>query len=284
MPEGDTIFRAARTLNLALAGRVVTRFDSVFPALTRVDTDAPLAGRTVDRVWAQGKHLLIAFSGGLTLRTHMRMNGSWHVYRPGERWQRPGADMRIVIETDAFVAVAFQVPVAEFLTETALPRSRTLNTLGPDLLDDAFDEADALRRLRDRHDVPLGEALLDQRAIAGIGNVYKSETCFLAGVNPFTAVAALDDEQLRQVLTVARRLMVVNVRPGARGGIVTYRGLRPAGHSDPGAQHWVYGRRGRPCRRCGAPIRARKQGVDARTTYWCERCQGAQTKTMTNAD
>ena len=140
MPEGDTIFRAARTLNLALAGRVVTRFDSVFPALTRVDTDAPLAGRTVDRVWAQGKHLLIGFSGGLTLRTHMRMNGSWHVYRPGERWQRPGADMRIVIETDAFVAVAFQVPVAEFLTETALPRSRTLTTLGPDLLDDAFDE------------------------------------------------------------------------------------------------------------------------------------------------
>lgn len=193
--------------------------------------------------------------------------------------------MRIVIETDAFVAVAFQVPVAEFLTEAALPRSRTLTMLGPDLLDESYDEADALRRLRERNAVPLGEALLDQRAVAGIGNVYKSETCFVAGVNPFTAVSALNDEQLRHVLIVARRLMTMNVRPGARGGIVTYRSLRPAGYSDPGAQHWVYGRRGLPCRRCGAPIRARKQGVDARTTYWCERCQGSSSPhALTNAD
>ena len=276
MPEGDAIFRTARTLNLVLAGRVVTRFDSVFPALTRVDVDAPLVGRTVERAWAQGKHLLIGFSGGLSLRTHMRMSGSWHVYRPGERWQRSRADMRIAIETDAFVAVAFLVPVAEFLTDGALPRARALRTLGPDLLGDAFDEAAAVASLRARNALPLGEALLDQRAVAGIGNIYKSETCFVAGVNPFAPVSALDDEQIRHLLTVARRLMTINVSPRARSGIVTYRGLRPDGHSDPGARHWVYGRRGLPCRRCGSPVLARKQGLDARTTYWCEECQGSR--------
>ena len=180
MPEGDTIFRAARTLNLALAGRVVTRFEAVFPALTRVDADAPVVGRTVNRAWAQGKHLLIGFSGGLVLRTHMRMNGSWHVYRPGERWQRPGADMRIVIETDAFVAVAFQVPVAEFLTEAALPGSRTLQYARTRSTRRVIRRADALRRLRERA-MPLGEALLDQRAVAGIGNVYKSRDVLRGG-------------------------------------------------------------------------------------------------------
>lgn len=273
MPEGDAIFRTARTLNLALAGRVVTGFESVFPALTRIDTDTPLVGRTVDRAWAQGKHVLIGFSGGLSLRTHMRMSGSWHVYRPGERWQRPGYDKRIVIETDAFVAVAFLVPVAEFITDQALRRARALRTLGPDLLGEEFDEAAAVASLRAHDPLPLGEALLDQRAVAGIGNIYKSETCFVARVNPFAPVSALDDDQIRHVLTVARRLMKMNVGPRAHSGIVTYRGLRPGGHPDPGARHWVYGRRGLPCRRCGSPVRAVKQGLDARTTYWCERCQ-----------
>jgi endonuclease-8 len=273
MPEGDAIFRTARTLDLALAGRVVTGFTSVFPALTRIDTDAPLVGRAVDRVWAQGKHVLIGFSGGLSLRTHMRMSGSWHVYRPGERWQRPGHDMRIVIETDAFVAVAFLVPVAEFITDHALGRAPALRSLGPDLLGDEFDEATAVARLRADDALPLGEALLDQRAVAGIGNIYKSETCFVARVNPFTPVSALDDEQIRHVLTVARRLMKMNVDPRAPNGIVTYRGLRPDRQADPGGRHWVYGRRGLPCRRCGSPVRSGKQGLDARTTYWCEQCQ-----------
>ncbi len=145
MPEGDTIYRAAHTLDRALARRVVTRFDSVLPALTRIDEDAPIAGRTVQRVWSQGKHLLIAFSGDLVLRTHMRMNGSWHIYRPGERWQRSRHQARLVIETDAFVAVAFNVPVAEFYTARELVREPALRDLGPDLLSDAFDE-DAARR------------------------------------------------------------------------------------------------------------------------------------------
>src|SRR5687767_4853636 len=127
MPEGDTIFRAARAMHRALAGGVVTRFESVFPKLTRVDVDRPLAGRTIASVTARGKHLLIAFSGDLTLRTHMRMHGSWHLYRPGERWRRPHRDMRVVIETAAAVAVAFNVPIAEWLTSRDLARHEELN-------------------------------------------------------------------------------------------------------------------------------------------------------------
>src|SRR5215212_1158470 len=134
MPEGDTIFRAARTLHRALAGKVVTRFDSVFPALTRVADDRPIVGRLIASVTARGKHLLMAFSGDLTLHTHMRMNGSWHIYRPGEKWQRPLRDMRLVVGTADFVAVGFNVPVAALLTFEQLARQPELRALGPDLL------------------------------------------------------------------------------------------------------------------------------------------------------
>ena len=147
MPEGDTIFRAARTLNQALAGRTVTRFDSVFSHLTRVDDTAPLRGRTIERVDARGKHLLIWFSGDLVLRTHMRMHGSWHIYRPGERWQRPHADMRIVIATPEYEAVAFSVPVAELTTARDLERTAAMRDLGPDILVDEFDMAEVVRRI-----------------------------------------------------------------------------------------------------------------------------------------
>src|SRR6185503_16564729 len=138
--------RAARTLDRALAGRPVTRFETVLPALARVHEDAPVTGRTVESVAAAGKHLLLRLSGGLVLRTHMRMSGSWHLYRPGERWQRPRSAMRVVFETPEFVAVGFDVPVAEFLREQDLPRQRDLGALGPDLLGDTFDEAEALAR------------------------------------------------------------------------------------------------------------------------------------------
>ncbi|HXT30091.1 MAG TPA: DNA-formamidopyrimidine glycosylase family protein, partial [Vicinamibacterales bacterium] len=174
MPEGDTIFRAARTLNRALAGREILRFESVFPALTRIHEDTPVTGRTIESVTAAGKHVLMRFSGDLVLRTHMRMNGSWHVYRPGERWLRPRRDMRIVIGTDAFDAVGFNVPVAEFLRGAALGRQEDLRKMGPDLLGESFDEADALQRLRARATTEIADALLNQRVVAGIGNVYKS--------------------------------------------------------------------------------------------------------------
>jgi endonuclease-8 len=272
MPEGDTIFRAARTLHQALAGRTVTRFESMLPQLTRVDDDAPLAGRRVERVWSHGKHLLIAFSGDLVLRTHMRMNGSWHIYRPGERWQRPRRDMRVVIETDAFVVVAFSVPVAEFSTEKGA--ARQLRPLGPDLLAAEFDAKEAAIRLRRAAATALADALLDQRLVSGAGNVYKSEVCFLCGLDPFARVGDLPDDQIDAVVRTARAVMLANTAPGSGAGIETYRGLRrTTGRANPAERLWVYGRRGRPCRRCGTPIRSRKQGPDARTTYWCPVCQ-----------
>jgi endonuclease-8 len=273
VPEGDTLFRAARTLHAALAGRTVTRFASVFPALTRVDEDAPLAGRTVEKVDAAGKHLLMHFSDALVLRTHMRMSGSWHLYRPGEPWRRPARDQRIRVETDAFVAVAFNVPVAEFLQGRALARQRDLRALGPDLLGATFDADEAVARLRALN-AAVEVALLDQRAVAGIGNIYKSETLFAARVHPLTPVAVLSDDQLRRILEHARKLMHANVRLGSPAMIVTHPGLRTtSGQADAAEALWVYGRAGRPCRRCGTPIVRAKTGPHVRSTYWCPRCQ-----------
>ena len=280
MPEGDSIFRAARTLHRALAGQTITRFQSVLPQLTRVDDDRPLVGQNIERVESRGKHLLIWFSSGLVLRTHMRMHGSWHIYRPGERWQRPRDEMRIVLGTAAFDAVAFNVPVAELGSADQIEREEVLRDLGPDPLSDAFDAEDAIARLRSRGDMEIADALLDQSAIAGIGNVYKSEVLFAGRVNPFTRVADLPVERLRALIEIAVKFMRANVNESARGGIVTYTGLRrTTGRMDPGASSWVYGREGQPCRRCGTRISRRKQGPHARSTYWCERCQGASTRT-----
>ncbi len=274
MPEGDTIFRAARTLHRALAGRTVSRFESVFPALTRIDSDTPIAGRLVERVEARGKHLLMSFSGGLQLRTHMRMNGSWHVYRPGERWQRPHRDMRIVVETDQFHAVAFNVPVAEFATGAAMERTRPLRDLGPDPLAADFDASEATARIMSRAGMEIADALLDQSAIAGIGNVYKSEVLFAGRVNPFARVDTLDRQVVERLVAAAVRFMRANVAERAPAAIETYRGLRrTTGRSDPGGRLWVYARGGKPCRRCGTAIVRRAQGPHARATYWCPQCQ-----------
>ena len=212
MPEGDTIARAASALQRALAGRTVTAFATGLAPLARVDDDTPLAGRTIDACRAVGKHLLMVFSGGLILRTHMRMHGSWHLYRPGERWQRPARAARIRIDTDAWVAVAFDVPVAEFLREEDLHRHRPLATLGPDLADPAFDRAEALARLDAGGDRAIGDALLDQRLVAGVGNVLRSETLFVAGVHPETPVARLDEGSRARVLEVAAELLQRNAR------------------------------------------------------------------------
>jgi endonuclease-8 len=275
MPEGDTIFRAARTLHRALAGRVVTRFESVYPQLTRVQDDTPITGRIVDRVTARGKHCLLYFSGDLILRTHMRMSGSWHLYRPGEPWQRPARDLRILVATDAFLAVGFSIPVVEFETVRTIERQEALGQLGPDLLAPEVDEAAVVARWRRRAHLEIAEALLDQRAAAGIGNVYKSELLFLCGVPPFAAVREVTDGQLACLVATARRLLRANVADTSPGAIVTYAGLRrTTGRANPADRLWVYGRAGEPCRRCAAPIQSRKQGKDARTTYWCPQCQG----------
>jgi endonuclease VIII len=251
VPEGDTIFRTARTLHRALAGRTITSFTSVFPALTRIDHDTPLRGRVIESVTPRGKHLLMSFSGGLVLRTHMRMHGSWHIYRSGERWMRPHHDMRIVIATDEFEAVAFDVPVAEFMTDRDVERRPTLKDLGPDVMVDVFDLDEAVRRIEARPETEIADALLDQQAVAGIGNIFKSESLFRARINPFVRVRDLTSEDIGRAVTMARKLMRSEPRPELR----------------------VYMRGGQPCRRCGTRIARRKQGPDARSTYWCEKCQ-----------
>ncbi len=273
MPEGDTIFNTARTLNRALAGRLVTRFESVFPKLTRVHDDHPITGRSVESVTSLGKHVLMTFSGDLTLRTHMRMSGSWHIYRIGERWRQPARNMRIVVSTDTFVAVAFNVPVAEFLTARDLARHAVLRALGPDLAGTEFDRDEVMRRIRMRGRDAIGDVLLDQRVVSGAGNVLKSEILFVSGIDPFTAAADLPDAALGRLLDVARKLLAMNTsNPGT--SLNRARGRHTTGSLDQDAKLFVYGRGGKPCRRCGTAIAAKKTGVDARLTYWCPSCQG----------
>lgn len=272
MPEGDTVFRAARAMHRALAGQLVTRFESVYPALTRVADDHPIVGRTIESVSAQGKHLLIAFSGDLVLRTHLRMNGSWHLYRHGVRWQRPPGDMRVLVGTADVLAIGFNVPVAEFLSSRQLARHPQLRALGPDLLQDPFDRGEVLRRMRARAGDPIGDVLLDQRVAAGIGNEFKSEILFLAGIEPFTPVARLTDDDLERIVTISREQLAANVMPRSKT-LSPALGRRTTRSLDPSAKLWVYGRGGQACRRCGAVVQGKKTGVDARLTYWCPQCQ-----------
>lgn len=268
MPEGDTIYRAAKTLHGALAGHTVTRFETVLAPLARVDDQQPIAGRTIERVTSAGKHLIIDFSGGLHLRTHMRMSGSWHIYRPNERWHRPRREMRVVISTQAFVAVGFNIPVAEFLDDPGLVRQADLRKIGPDFLDDGFDEKEAFRRIREREDAEMANVLLNQRVVAGVGNVYKSESLFLCGVHPFAKVRDLQDTSIERIIETNRKLLLYNVDEARSGRETT-------GSMDRKQKLWVYNRGGDPCRRCGTAIEYAKQGPDARGTYWCPLCQPA---------
>jgi endonuclease-8 len=303
MPEGDTIFRAARTLHRALAGHLVTRFETAYAPLARVHDDTPITGRTIEAVEAHGKHMVMRFSGDVTgsdaslsraasggplsarlqfadagrvggawrgplaLRTHMRMHGSWHIYRPGERWQRPPREMRVLVATADFVAVGFNVPDAAFEAHGDVGTRDPIARLGPDLLAPDFDAAEAVRRLQARGDLTIAEALLDQRALAGIGNVFKSEVLFEGGVAPFATVATIAEDRLATLVAIARRQLAANVR--SAGG----HGRRTTGRLAPAEGLWVYGRGGRPCRRCGTPIAFAKQGIGARPTYWCPTCQ-----------
>jgi endonuclease VIII len=271
MPEGDTIFRTAQALHRHLAGRVVTRFQSVFPALTRIDDNRPVAGRSVERVISRGKHILMTFSGDLVLHTHMRMHGSWHGYPPGARWRLPVRDMRVLVGTADFVAVGFNVPVAELLTSRELLRHQALRALGPDLLDESLDLETAAQRLYAEGRRAIADVLLNQHVVAGIGNVFKSEVLFVAGTYPFTPASDLSDTDLIRIMGIARDLLHAN--KSDRGRLTSSRSRRTRDSLDPGASLWVYGRGRKPCRRCGTPIQSKKTGPDARTTYWCPRCQ-----------
>ena len=275
MPEGDTIFRTARSLGRALGGKPVTVFRSTYPLLTRFNDDTPLAGQTVERVEARGKWLLIRFSGGGTLATHMLMSGSWHIYRHGERWQQPRFNMRIVIENSEYIAVGFRVPVAEMHTAQSLARQTRIPCEQIDVLSAEFNAAEAERRVQAHGGEEIADVLLHQEVLAGVGNVFKSEICFVTGINPFCKVSALRQDQLQASIAAAQRLVRANVLEDSGDTIVTYGGRkrRTTHESDPGASLWVYGRNGEPCRRCGEPIRRRIQGPDARVTFWCARCQ-----------
>ena len=250
MPEGDTIFRAARALDQALAGKALVRFEA--PRL-RFNPFPP--GTVVEGAEATGKHCLVRFDDGRVLHTHMRMTGSWHLYRPGERWRKKPAAMRALVEVADWVAVCFAAPVVE------LSDAPPVDHLGPDLCRPDADLDEAVRRMGELSPAgrTIGEALLDQRVAAGIGNIYKNEACFACGIDPFTPAGELDDDQRRRLLETASRQLRASLGTSERA----FDGRGPS----------VYGRRDRPCRRCGATIRWAAQGDQRRGTYWCPTCQ-----------
>ena len=408
MPEGDTIYRAARALAKALVGRVVTGFETNLAPIARVNDDSPVVGRVVERVESRGKWCLIFFSGDLILVTHMLMSGSWHIYRPREKWWMGRSRMRVAIRvgvesakaklasdeqravsdeldlTDAgeggaagemrgslhsalrapvemtadggrapvevtardkqrqeqgpqqipfgndnqerqkqkqiplrqaqgrlfgndnqagqeqkqigfgsdnqrdggdggYEAVAFNVPIVEFHTARSLERSGQVPKLGPDLFSGEFTVAGGVARMEaygvEHPEAEVGVVLLNQRVLAGLGNVYKSEVAFAAGVNPFRQMGTVTGREREQMVEFAVRWMKANVNDGSGSstggdGIVTYAGNRRTTHSSNRADRlWVYGRQGQECRRCGATVMMRKQGEQARSTYWCPGCQ-----------
>ncbi len=272
MPEGDTIYRAARALRGVLAGKVVTGFETGLAGLARVDDDAPVVGRVVERVESRGKWLLIYFSGDLILVTHMLMSGSWHLYRSGERWRMGRAKMRVVIRVEGWEAVAFNVPIAEFHTARSLERSSEVPKLGPDVLGAEFTVEGGVGRLAayavERPEAEVGVVLLNQRVLAGLGNVFKSEVAFAAGVNPFRAMRTVTPKEMEALVDFAVRYMRANVSEVVADG-----GRRTIAALDREERLWVYRREGEECRRCGAVVMMRRQGVQARSTYWCPVCQ-----------
>jgi endonuclease VIII len=281
MPEGDTIFRTARSLGRALEGRPITGFHSNYPLLTRFHDDTPITGQTVEQVEARGKWLLIFFSGGGILATHMLMSGAWHIYLPGERWQQPWRNMRIVLENSDCQAVGFRVPVAHMHTARTLERDRRIPFPSRDVLRSEFDAAGAVARIQACAGEEIADVLLHQEVLAGVGNEFKSEICFDCGVNPFAHVAALSEGQIARLMATAQRMVAANVIEDSEATTLTYRGRgrRTTHASNPGERVWVYGRAGEACRHCGAPIEQRRQGPDARVTFWCPLCQPLPTGT-----
>jgi endonuclease VIII len=250
MAEGDTILRAARRLEAAVGGQelsVRARGRARAAGLERVD------GRRLERVEAHGKHLLLHF-GDLVLHSHLGMSGSWHTYSRGARWRKPASAAWVTLAGPEVEAVQFGGPTLRLLSATQLRSDPTLSHLGPDILAPGFDPQTVRTRFQSAPESALGEALLDQRLIAGIGNIFKSEACFAARVSPWRKISELTDDEVEQVLEAGRRLMQESVDQG-----------RPS--------RAVYHRTGQPCPACGTPISARGQGDANRRTYWCPRCQ-----------
>ena len=259
MPEGDTVWLAGRRLHAALAGQRLIRTDFRVPQHASAD----LAGGVVREVVSRGKHLLTRIDDDLTLHTHFRMDGTWHLYRPGDRWRGgPDWQVRVVLATDQWQAVGYRLPVVELLARG--DEDRAVGHLGPDLLGPDWDRDEALRRLSAAPDREIGVALIDQRNLAGIGNLYKAESLFLARLSPWRPVREVAD--LAAVVEQARRLLTINREHPSQ---VT------TGVNRRGQEHWVFERVGKPCRRCRTAVTVARQGVPPfdRLTYWCPTCQ-----------
>jgi endonuclease-8 len=257
MPEGDTIHYAANRIRPVLQGRVPDEIRTPHPRFGRDRWPERLRDRTVEAVEAHGKHLFLRFEGDLTIHSHLRMTGSWRVHPVGTRWGRSPRRAWLVLHAQDTDVVQFDGPVLELLTETRRRFDLRLSALGPDIVKDDFDEDAVLRRLR--QDDPtrgIGDALLDQRTVAGIGNLWKAEACWLAEVDPWRPSATVSDDEVRRMLRATRPLMQQSAQDGNQT-----------------RHRHVYGRSGRRCPRCGERILGRGQGDDNRTTYWCPGCQ-----------
>jgi endonuclease VIII len=258
VPEGDTVWRSALQLDRALTGSTLLETDFRVPALATLD----LAGRQVESTTARGKHLLTRIGTAHTLHTHLKMEGSWHLYKPGSRWRRPAHEARVVLRTEEWTAVGFALGVVEVLPRDA--EDTVVGHLGPDLLGPDWDEDEALRRLLADPARPVADALLDQRNLAGIGNLYKNELCFLAGTHPRLPVSEVLD--LPRLVRRAKSALEANKQRVEQ---------TMTGDLRRGRQTWVYRRDRQPCRRCGTRIRVDMQGPEGqqRATYWCPACQ-----------
>jgi endonuclease-8 len=268
MPEGDTIHHAAKRVGAALVGSDIRSIETPQPRHGKDRWPERLAGRGVRSVDAHGKHLFVRFDNGLTLHSHLRMGGAWGVYPRGGRWHRPARRAWLVIRTDDHEVVQFDGPVLELMTDGRTRFDSRLAALGPDLLHDEFDEGAYLRRLRDDDQTrQVGDALLDQRILAGIGNIWKNEGCFIAGIDPWRRLRDLSDDEALEIVRGIRPLMKISAERGGR--VTTYEGDARRNEW----RTWVHERAGMPCRRCRTTIRSRGQGDDNRTTFWCPTCE-----------
>ena len=262
MPEGDAVYRFAVRVGAALTGKTITAARAQGPG--PVPQVHRIIGATCTGTRAQGKNLIISFDNGLALRGHLRMYGTWHIYAPGEAWTKPAREARLVLETEDVVVVNFSAPVIEMLEERALAFHRPIASLGPNLLDADFDTDEALRRFRDTAiaNTTVGDAIMDQQLIAGVGNIWKHETLFRCGLNPWRCVGELNDEALRIIVTTARNLLLASTGQ-----------LFEQGRKVPRPSMFVYMRASLPCRKCFTRIRSAPQGRDIRSTAWCPACQ-----------
>lgn len=263
MPEGHILHHAARRIGSVLTGRTIERVEARGPHLRVARAEERLTGAQVTGVEARGKHLLIYTDRDITVHSHLRMDGAWHLYRVGEPWRKPTRRAWIAIESNGWVAVNFDGPILDLIAPGDLATHASLARLGPDILVQPFPDHRYLTNMRSVSHEEIGVAVMLQQVVSGIGNIYKCESLFMSGISPWDRVRDLPDSQLLALRATASRIMA--------DGVLDQRAITYRGPGAPGK--WVYGRTGRPCRRCGRPIRTADQGPEPRITWWCETCQ-----------